>query len=232
MTASTLAFVDTLCRVPLFNELSHAELASIAVGVSSLRFEAGAVIFSEGEKGGDLFIVQSGSVRIVKLSPGGRHQLIAIERPGNSLEESSVFDGGRYSVTALAIEDCTLLRLDGPSFFRFCLQHPDVAIKVIRVLAQRLKTLKRLVEDLSFATVRDRLIAHLLRLAQDAGKLCAEGILIELQENQEELAARLGTVRELISRNLGRLHGAGFIVMKRRALTIPDLDKLAAELSF
>jgi len=81
------------------------------------------------------------------------------------------------------------------------------------------------VEELSFGTVRHRLIAHLLRLATEQG--CIE---IVLSENNEELAGRLGTVRELISRNLGRLHGDGLIVMCKRSVHIPDAGALQAEL--
>ena len=110
------------------------------------------------------------------------------------------------------------------------LKHPDMAMKVIRVLAHRLRHLRSLVEALSFATVRDRLISHLLGLAEDGGVHTAAGVKVALVENNEELAGRLGTVRELISRNLGRLHGEGLIVMSRRSVSIPDMTSLRAEI--
>jgi len=224
------ALLDTLRRVPLFNELSEAELGSIAASVSISRYDAGQVVFSEGEKGGDLLIVKEGSVRIVKTAASGRHQLIAIERPGSSLGEVSAFDGGPYSTTAITIAPTLLLRMRGEHFRNLCTTHPAVAFKVIRVLGHRLRHLRRLVEELSFATVRDRLIAHLLRLSAERGVPSAAGVELDLDENNEELAARLGTVRELVSRNLGRLHGEGLIVMRRRVVTIPDESLLRAEL--
>jgi len=88
-----------------------------------------------------------------------------------------------------------------------------------------------LVEDLSFSTVRARLIAHLLRLAAETGRETPTGVQFDLLENNEELAARLGTVRELVSRNLGRLHGAGLIEMKRRIINVPNLAALRDEIS-
>jgi CRP-like cAMP-binding protein len=88
-----------------------------------------------------------------------------------------------------------------------------------------------LVEELSFSTVRKRLIAYLLKLAEDTGQQTARGIQFELLENNEELAARLGTVRELVSRNLGRLHGAGFIEMNRRTINLPDPAALRDEIA-
>ena len=88
-----------------------------------------------------------------------------------------------------------------------------------------------LIEELSFSTVRGRLIAHLVRLAEEDGRATSRGIEFELSENNEELAARLGTVRELVSRNLGRLHAEGLIKMRRRAVIIPDLGWLKEEMS-
>lgn len=224
------SLIDTLRRVPLFNELSADQLASIAERVSTEKWDSGQLIFSEGDQGGDLLLLKEGSVRIVKTSASGRQQLISIEREGSSLGEVSVFDGGSYSTTAIAITPIVLLRMKGILFRGLCASHPDVAFQVIRVLGSRLRHLRNLVEQLSFATVRDRLIVHLLNLADERGTPGPGGLHIELQENNEELAARLGTVRELVSRNLGRLHGQGLIRMRRRAVTIPDTAVLRAEL--
>ncbi len=222
------AIVQTLRRVPLFNELSDVEIASLAQSVTAIQYDEGRVVFMEGERGGDLIIVESGSVKILKTAPSGRHQLIAIERAGSSLGEVSLFDGGPYSATAIAAEPTVLLRLRGDRFRHLCSIHPELSFKVIRVLANRLRHLRRLVEDLSFSTVRDRLIAHLLRLADERGVRTDAGIEIELDENNEQLVSRVGTVRELVSRNLGRLHGEGLIKMRKRAVTIPDKSALRA----
>lgn len=157
--------------------------------------------------------------------------VISIESAGSSLGEVSVFDGGSYSATATAMEPTTLLRLRGDSFRALCLANPAIAFQVIRVLGHRLRHLRALVEKLSFATVRDRLILHLLQLAQEVGTADGNEIRVVLTENNEELAGRLGTVRELVSRNLGRLHGEGLIVMRRRLVWIPDPGRLRAEIT-
>jgi CRP/FNR family transcriptional regulator len=104
-----------------------------------------------------------------------------------------------------------------------------MALKVFKVFGSRLRHLVQLVEKLSFSTVRGRLIAHLVAVAEDTGRMTSEGIQFEPVENNEELAARLGTVRELISRNWGRLHGAGLISMQKRTVTIRDLAVLRSE---
>jgi CRP-like cAMP-binding protein len=216
----------TLRRVPLFTDLSEAELALIAERVVRRKYSAGMTVFSEGEACRELMIVEEGTIRILKTASNGRQQLIGIERVGNSLAEVPVFDEGRYPATAEALNDASILQLDAGHFRRICSQHPEVALKVIKVLAHRLRHLDGLVEELSFATVRDRLVAHLVRLGEDRGLATPRGVEFELTENNEELAARLGTVRELISRNLGRLHGEGLIEIRRRTVTIPDFPKL------
>jgi len=229
LTSSGLA--ATLRRVPLFNDLSEAELAIIGERVTVRRYDAGMVIFTEGDRCQELLIVQEGSVKMLKTAPTGRQQLISIERAGNPLSEVPVFDGGSYPATAQTMDSVTLLRLDADHFQRICRQHPEVALKVIKVLGHRLRRLGKLVEDLSFATVRDRLIAHLIRLAEETGQSTPQGIEFELIENNEELATRLGTVRELISRNLGRLHGEGWIEMRRRSVTVADVTVLKKEIA-
>jgi CRP-like cAMP-binding protein len=223
--------VATLRRLPLFTDLSEQELALVAGNVSRLHFEQGATIFSEGDPCHALLIVEEGTVKIFKSSPDGREQLIGIERRGNSLAEVPVFDGGRYPASAEAASAAVLLRLPADNFRRICLQSPELALKVFKVLGHRLRHLMSLVEELSFSTVRRRLIAHLLRLAEDTGQQTPNGIQFELPENNEELAARLGTVRELVSRNLGRLHGAGLIEMHRRTIRVPNPAALRDEIA-
>jgi CRP-like cAMP-binding protein len=223
--------VATLRRVPLFAELSEDELGEVARRVTRREYPTGATIFMDGELCRELLVVGSGAVRLMKTAASGREQLISIERMGSTLAEVPVFDDGKYSITARAIEPTELLRLPADDFRRICSQHPEVAMKVIKVLGHRLRHLDGLVEELSFSTVRGRLIAHLLRLAEERGRRTENATEFELDENNEELAARLGTVRELISRNLGRLHGAGLIEMYRRTVRIPDVRKLENEIN-
>jgi CRP/FNR family transcriptional regulator, cyclic AMP receptor protein len=229
--ATKAGIIATLRRVPLFTDLSQTELSVIAERVTRHQFEAGSIIYSEDDLCRGLFIVGEGHVKLFKSAANGRQQLIGIERPGGSLTEIPVFDSGRYPVTACASTTTVLLRLDSVHFREICLQYPRVALKVIEVLVHRLRSLGKLVEDLSFGTVRDRLIAYLVEMAEREGRRAPRGIEFQLTENNEALAARLGTVRELISRNLGRLHGEGLIQMERRTVIIPNLANLKDKLS-
>ena len=231
MSSSGPEYVTTLRRLPLFNELSDAELSLIAEGVSRLHFEAGIVIFGEGDICRELLIVEEGEVKLVKSALNGRQQLLSIERKGGALAEVAVFDGGRYPATAEATSSTTLLRLPADSFRDICVRNPEMALKVFKVLARKLRHLVGLVEELSFSTVRARLIAYLVLLAEQSGRPAPGGVCFQLKENNEQLAARLGTVRELISRNLGRLHGDKLIEMNKRTVTIPNLPALCEEIA-
>jgi CRP-like cAMP-binding protein len=231
MDSSKSNFVKTLRRLPLFTDLSEAELALISESVSRIYFEEGAVIFEEGDVCRELLIVEEGTVKIIKSALNGRQQLLGVERKGSSLAEVAVFDGGRYPASAEAASSVVLLRVPADSFRKTCLQNPEMALKVFKVLGHRLRHLVSLVEELSFSTVRARLIAYLVRLAEENGHQTPQGIHFELAENNEELATRLGTVRELISRNLGRLHGDGLIEMHKRTVNVPDLGALRNEIA-
>lgn len=231
MSSTKSEFVKILRRLPLFTDLSEAELSVIAENVSRLHFDEGAIIFAEGDVCAELLIVEEGTVKVLKSALSGRQQLLGIERKGSSLAEVAVFDGGRYPATAAAASPTILLRLPADRFRNICLQNPEMALKVFKVLGHRVRHLVDLVEQLSFSTVRKRLIAHLVRLAETTGQQTQRGICFQLIENNEELAVRLGTVRELVSRNLGRLHGENLIQMNRRSVNIPDLAAFQDEIA-
>src|SRR5215831_20282639 len=210
--------IAALQRLSLFADLTESELALIADRVSLRQLDAGEIVFCEGDPCRELLIVRDGSVKLLKTAANGRQQLLSVERAGGALAEVSVFDGGPYPASAVTITGTTLLCVAADQFRAFCLRQPSVALKVIKALGHRLRRMSSLVEDLSFSTVRGRLVAYLIRLAQEIGRATSHGVVMELAENNEELAARLGTVRELVSRNLGRLHNQGLVQMSRRKL--------------
>jgi CRP/FNR family transcriptional regulator len=213
----------------LFASLSDKEMEALARRVSNRRFERGALLFSEGDPCTGLFLVASGKIRIFKLSPAGREQVLAVEGPGSSFAELPVFDGGNYPASASALEDAAVLFISRKDFQNFCREHPEVALKVIAVVGSRLRRLVGIIEDLSFTTVRHRLIALILRLLQAGGTASKEGFRVELTKTHQDLAAELGTVREIVSRNLSRLQAEGFLEVDGRRIIVKDLAGLKRE---
>src|SRR5580692_2973560 len=204
--------VAILKKVAIFSGLTEQEFAFLTAHVVPRKCSAGELIFGEAEPCTGLYVIESGNVRIFKSSAGGREQVLSIDGPGSSIAELPVFDGGGYPASAQAVSDSTLLFFSRPDFQALCLQHPEVALKVLRVVGGRLRRLVGIIEELSFTTVRHRLVALLLRLGQH-GTSTAAGIEITLPASNQELAAQIGTVRELVSRNLSRLQAEGLIRM-------------------
>ncbi len=219
-----------LKKVAIFSSLDEPEFAFLTAHVVQRKFGAGDLIFGEAEPCNGLYVIESGNVRIFKSSAGGREQVLSIDGPGSSIAELPVFDGGNYPASAQAVNDCTLLFFSKKDFQTLCLQHPEVALKVLRVVGARLRKLVGIIEELSFTTVRHRLAAMLVRLAKSSGQSNGGAVTITLPANNNELAAQIGTVRELVSRNLSRLQAENLIQMEGRTITIADLKRLEAEL--
>ncbi len=217
-----------LAQAPIFADLTEAELNFLAARAIPRHFTNGDVIFSEGEPCPGLYVIEAGFVKIYKSSPSGREQVLAIDGPGHSIAELPVFDGGNYPASGIAVHDTTLLFVSKQDFHALCLEHPKVALKVLRVIGRRLRSLVAIIEELSFTTVRGRLASLLLRLA-GAGKKTAEGIELTLPATNQELAAQIGTVRELVSRNLSRLQSAGIVRLDGRTVVITNLKALERE---
>src|SRR5579871_3317254 len=218
-----------LSKTPLFASLTPAEISALSSRVSSKHFHRGEILFHEGDFCLGLFLVAAGKIRIFKLSPSGREQVLAVEEPGGSFAELPVFDGGPYPASASALEDTEVLFISRKDFQDFCREHPDVALKLIAIVGSRLRRLVSIIEDLSFTTVRQRLIALLVRMAEASASRSENSIQIELPKSHQDLAAELGTVRELVSRNLSRLQAEGFLAVEGRRILVRDLAGLRQE---
>lgn len=218
-----------LRRTRLFSPLTESEMRTLCARIGKRHFGRGEALFSEGDPCHGLFVVAIGRIRIFKLSPSGREQLLAVEGPGSSFAELPVFDGGVYPASASALEDTEVLFISRKDFQNYCREHPEVALKVLAVVGSRLRRLVGIIEDLSFTTIRQRLISLLLRLAQGAGTATKQGVRVELTTTHQDLAAELGTVRELVSRNLSRLQAEGLLEVDGRTIIVKDLSALKRE---
>lgn len=229
MPEPTAHLALTLAKVPIFSGLSEDELGFLVQHTVQRHFTPGELVFNEGDPCSGLYVVASGEVRIYKSSSAGREQVLGIEGPGSSIAELPVFDGGKYPASAAAVDRATLLFISKQDFQALCLAHPQVALKVLRVVGARLRRLVSIIEELSFTTVRHRLASFLLRLAIKEGEKTPAGVEVTLPANNQELASQIGTVRELVSRNLSRLQAEGLLKIEGRTVIICDLQGLEAE---
>ena len=228
MTTPRIDLAGVLGKTALLSNLSQPELQMLAARTVRKLFSAGELLFSEGEPCNGLHIIARGKIRIFKTSVNGREQVLAVNVPGESVAELPVFDGGPYPASALAVDDTEVAFISRRDFHSYCLEHPEVALKVLSVVGERLRRLVGIIEELSFTTIRQRLISVLVKLAQNEGTKTERGIEFHLPATHQELANQLGTVRELISRNLMRLQAEGLLDVDGRQIVVKDINGLSS----
>jgi CRP/FNR family transcriptional regulator len=216
--------IAALSEIALFAALSESEIQGLAHRAVEKRFAADEMLFWEGEECAGIFLIVQGTVKIFRTSPGGREVMLSIESAPASVAELPLFDGGPYPASVRVVEPVVALFLNKNDFQQVCRQYPDVALKVLAVVGRRLRHLVGLVEAMTFGSVTQRLA----RLLLDACKV-AGSETFELPVTHQELASRLGTVREVVSRNLARFRAAGLIAMQGRQVEIVDRPGLEQE---
>lgn len=215
---------ETFARTTLFASLTPGERLQIGALAGERRFEAGEILFYEGDPAEGLWVLGEGSVKISKLSPTGREIMLTVIAAPESVAEIPLFDGGPYPATVTAIGAVTAYFLHKDDFRRFCEQHPQVPLKVLAIAGRRLRQLVQLVEMITFGSVRQRLAQVLLQAAEEHG-----GEAVHVPLTHEEIAARLGTVREVVSRNLARFQAEGFLRVVKRRVEVLDAAALRRE---
>lgn len=211
-------------QVALFAGMTAEEAEALAGRAVEKRYEAGQVLFHEGDACTGLFVIAQGSVKIYKTSGAGREVMLAIETAPSSVAEVPLFDGGPYPATVSAVSDVVAYTIAKRDFEQACRQSPDLPLKVLAVVGQRLRQLVRIVESVTFGSVRQRLARTLLELGEAAG-----ANTFPLPVTHEELALRLGTVREVVSRNLSRFQAEGLLRIQRKEVTLLDPAGLERE---
>jgi CRP/FNR family transcriptional regulator len=218
------AKIAVLRQIPFFQTLSPREMDALAEHAIEKRFSPGEVLFREGEDCRGLYLVGQGSVKIFKTSNSGREIMLAIESAPSSVAEVPLFDGGPYPATVSAVDEVVAYLVTKQDFQHVCRQNPELPLKVLAVVGQRLRQLVRVVESVTFGSVRQRLARALLDFGDQAG-----AATFALPVTHEELAFRLGTVREVVSRNLGRFQAEGLLRVQRREIALVDRAGLERE---
>lgn len=215
-----------LREVPFFAQLSDAPLKEIARVAREKRFASGQMIFFENDTCDGFYFVVEGGVKIFKTSSAGREQILHTFRRGETFAEVPTFDNGLCPANAQAIEDSTLLLIRRSDFENIVHSYPEVALGLLHHFAHWLKRFTVRLEELSLKDVNARLAKYLLRAADETGKPTPEGVAVSLTESQQEIAAHIGTVREIVSRTLHKFQDMGLVRMKGRRLTILDREGL------
>ena len=217
----------TLRRVGYFRSIPAAELLRLARRCRQQALRRGERAFEAGDACHALLVIATGAVEMRQVSARGREQVLHAEGAGATLGEAPLFDRQGYIASAVAVEPTRLVLVPRQAVLDLCRRHPAVALSMLETMARRIRRFAGLVEDLAFRQVTERLARHLEASAAASGAPVSPGTVVDLKLTQEQLAARLGTVRELVSRALAQLERAEAIKRSRAGIVIRDPGRLA-----
>jgi len=218
--------IALLRRAQVFSTLSDDDLAHVARVTMSRRFDAGAIVFKEGDEGSTCYIVRTGRTRAIREHPDGRSITLAHFGPGDIFGEMAMLDGERRSATVEATEDTEAIAILSADMHRLLREHADISVKLIAALGQRLRDTNERLTRQSFQTVQSRVAATLVQLVAAARESGAGEGDVLITTTQAELAQLAGTSRESASRFLAVLERAGIITQGRGRLTVHDPEAL------
>jgi CRP-like cAMP-binding protein len=211
-----------LRSLPLFSGLTGEELRFLAGEAQSRDYEAGAIIFHEGEPGYTCHIIGKGKVRVYVIGEEGRELSVSIFGPGEIVGEMALFEDLPRSASVEAIEPTTTLELHQNVLLHGLEHSPTLARSLLRALSARLRNMTEEAEGLASLTVSDRLITRLQRLAEWSGRTVPDGVRITLPMTQQELAALVGTSRESVNRALATLRKQGKVRLDNGWIVLLD----------
>jgi CRP/FNR family transcriptional regulator, dissimilatory nitrate respiration regulator len=216
-------FRKHLSQVDLFNDLSLQQLDEVGSIISDKKYRKGELIFADGDDGIGFYVVISGRVKVYKVSPDGKEQIMHIFGPAQPFAEVPVFEGSRYPANAEAMEQCRLFFFPKKDFIKLIQTNPSLAMNMLASLSQRLKQFSRLIESLSLKEVPGRLAVYLLYLSDKNGSIEE----FELDIAKSQLASLLGTIPETLSRIFTRLSQNDLIRIQGPKIAI--LDRVGLE---
>lgn len=219
---------DALRKTRLFGNAPQEALHSLAECAIERRLLSGEILFLSGDPARGLYVAVSGALRAFRESEEGREQTIHVERAGATFAEVPVFDDGPYPSTVIAEEDSLVLFLKKEDVRRFLLENPEAALSALSLMASRLRKVTQLLEQLSLQDVAQRLAVMLVEEASARGKF-QDGVSFSLPDSHQRIAARLGSVREVITRILHRFINERLIEVRGHRVVVLNAAGLRAK---
>ena len=218
---------EVVRRAPLFTALDDAAAASLRASMDTVKIAKGSILFKEGDDGEHLYVIIEGKLKLGTSSGDGRENLLSILGPGEMFGELSLFDPGPRTSTATAVTDAKLLSLSHEKVIPWLKQNPEVSLQLLTRLSQRLRRTNEAVGDLVFSDVPGRVAKALIDLGDRFGKTTPEGLLVNHDLTQEELAQLVGASRETVNKALADFAGRGWLKLDGRSVLITDVERLS-----
>ncbi len=213
-------------KAPIFSGLDESAAASLRASMTLVKLRKGQSLFKEGDDGDHLFIVSNGKVKLGTKSPDGRENLLMILGPGDMFGDLSLFDSGPRTATATAVTDTKLLSLGQDKVIPWVKEHPEVSLHLLARLASRLRRTNEVVGDLVFSDVPGRVAKALIDLGVKFGEKREEGLFVNHDLTQEELAQLVGASRETVNKALADFAQRGWLRLEARAVMILDYERM------
>jgi CRP-like cAMP-binding protein len=195
--------------------------------MDSVKISKGSILFAEGDEGDHLYVIVEGKIKLGTSSGDGRENLLSILGPGEMFGELSLFDPNPRTSTATAVTDAKLLSLGQTKLIPWLTENPRVSLNLLASLAQRLRRTNEAVGDLVFSDVPGRVAKALIDLGERFGKQTDDGLLVNHDLTQEELAQLVGASRETVNKALADFAGRNWLKLDGRAVLITDLERLS-----
>lgn len=213
--------LKTLRGNPFFQELTEASLRKLMEGMSLRRFERGEVVFWEGDPCAGLHIIQQGSVKLFRISHTGRQHIVRVMQEAETCNEVPAFDGGPNPVNVEALEDSLIWVVSQEAVQELMQTDPQFMQLIVRNLARMMRHLVRMVSEMAFYQVTHRLARLISEIPEE--ELSGES---GARWTQDQIAARLGTVREVVARSLRELERSGAIEVENRRIRVMNANVL------
>jgi CRP/FNR family transcriptional regulator, cyclic AMP receptor protein len=217
---------DIVRSAPLFAALDEDAASSLRKSMVEVRLSRSEELFAEGDQGDRLYVIVEGKIKLGRTSSDGRENLLAILGPGEMFGELSLFDPGPRTATATSVGDSRLIGLGHDALEPWLIRHPEVALKLLHALAQRLRRTNETLADLVFSDVPGRVAEALLDLSTRFGRTTDDGILVAHELTQEELAQLVGASRETVNKALADFATRGWLRLEARAVVLLDVERL------
>jgi CRP/FNR family transcriptional regulator len=225
--------IDLLRRCPLFAGLKEEDLKRIRAIASLKKVGKKAVLFGEGEEAKGFYVILSGKVKLYKISPEGKEQILHVVSAPDAFAEAALFLEGNYPAFAEALADSQLLFFPKRDFIQLIERNPQLSINMIVSLTHFLRKFASLIEELSLREVSSRIAKYLIDLSLKSSKEGKNPKEVELDLTKTQLASKLGTISETLSRTLAKMKAKGMIDVKKNKILILNrraLEELASGL--
>ena len=216
---------DLLKRVPLFSTLSDQALAGLAQQLRRRTFRKGTMIFHKDQAGDALYIVESGRIRIFLPAAGGEELTVDVAGPGDVFGELALLDGRPRSASAETVDDTVSFTLSREEFQRYLAANSRLAAALVELLSNRLRHVTEYAESLAFLDVHARVARTLLEMADRYG-VKKDGVEIDFDLTQTDLATMVGATRERVNRALAAFRSQGLVELRGKKIVLLDTQRL------